>query len=60
MAAANCVEKLACGLRQSFAPYKSAVVSPMLDRLKEKKQTLAQALKSALDAVFLTVSYQVV
>ncbi|KAL2395223.1 Spindle pole body component alp14 [Exophiala dermatitidis] len=54
--AANCVEKLALGLRKSFARYRSTIMSPMLERLKEKKQSVAEALGAALDAVFSVTS----
>ncbi|MCJ1393212.1 Microtubule-associated protein, microtubule dynamics during spindle orientation [Xylographa bjoerkii] len=50
--AANCIEALARGLRKSFAKYRGRVMSPMLERLKEKKQSVADALGAALDAVF--------
>ena len=50
--AANCVEKLALGLRRHFARYRSSIVMPMMERLKEKKQSVADALGAALDAVF--------
>ncbi|KIW78911.1 hypothetical protein Z517_08750 [Fonsecaea pedrosoi CBS 271.37] len=54
--AANCVEKLALGLRKSFARYRSTIMSPMMERFKEKKQTVADALGAALDAVFAATS----
>ena len=50
--AANCVEVLAKGLRKSFAKYRGRIMSPMMERLKEKKQSVADALGAALDAVF--------
>lgn len=50
--AANCVDLLAKGLRSNFAKYRSNILSPMLERLKEKKQSVADALGQALDAVF--------
>ncbi|KIX02122.1 uncharacterized protein Z518_08061 [Rhinocladiella mackenziei CBS 650.93] len=50
--AANCVEKLAQGLRRGFAKYRSTIISPMMERLKERKQSVADALGAALDAVF--------
>ncbi len=50
--AANCIEVLAKGQRKSFAKYRSRVMSPMLERLKEKKQSVADALGQALDSVF--------
>ncbi|KAK4948048.1 hypothetical protein LTR10_013102 [Elasticomyces elasticus] len=54
--AANCVEKLAQGLRRGFAKYRSSIMSPMLERFKEKKQSVADALGAALDAVFASTS----
>ncbi|KAI9816130.1 MAG: Cytoskeleton associated protein 5 [Thelocarpon impressellum] len=53
---ANCVEALAKGLRKAFARYRSIVMAPMMERLKEKKQAVADALGAALDAVFLATS----
>ncbi|KAI9792851.1 MAG: Cytoskeleton associated protein 5 [Piccolia ochrophora] len=50
--AASCVETLANGLRKNFAKYRSTIVAPMMERLKEKKQAVADALGGALDAVF--------
>lgn len=54
--AANCVEKLAQGLRRGFAKYRSTIMSPMMERFKEKKQSVADALGAALDAVFASTS----
>ena len=50
--AANCVDVLAKGLRQSFAKYRGRIMSPMMERLKEKKQSVADALGQAMDSVF--------
>ena len=55
-AAANCVEIFAKGLRKSFAKYRSTVMNPMMERLKEKKQSVTDAIGAALDAVFLSTS----
>ena len=52
--AANCITVLAKGLRKSFAKYRSRILAPILERLKEKKQSVAEALGQALDAVFLS------
>ncbi|KAK6376695.1 hypothetical protein LTR64_000073 [Lithohypha guttulata] len=54
--AANCVEKLALGLRKGFSRYRSQIMTPMMERLKEKKQSVADALGAAMDAVFLATS----
>ena len=49
--AANCVELLATGLRGKFSKYRSTVFSSTMERLKERKQTVTDALAGALDAV---------
>lgn len=54
---ANCVECIANGLRQHFEKYVPMVLSSLLDRSKEKKQSVADALNSALDAVFSSSSF---
>ncbi|KAK6332720.1 Microtubule-associated protein, microtubule dynamics during spindle orientation [Orbilia brochopaga] len=54
--AANCVECLAKGLRGSFAKYRTLIFLPTAERLKEKKQTVADALAAALDSIFNSTS----
>ncbi|KAK0661711.1 armadillo-type protein [Cercophora samala] len=54
--AAQCIEMLAKGLRKGFAKYRSNVMQPIMERLKEKKVTVADALGAALDAVFLSTN----
>ncbi|KAI4121353.1 MAG: hypothetical protein LQ347_006885 [Umbilicaria vellea] len=54
--AANCIDVLAKGQRKGFARYRSRVMSPVLERLKEKKQAVADALGQALDSVFASTS----
>ena len=54
--AANCIEVLAKGQRKGFAKYRSRIMAPMLERLKEKKQTVADALGQTLDSVFASTS----
>jgi hypothetical protein len=50
--AANCVEKLALGLRSGFGKYRSVLMTAMMERFKEKKQSVADALGAGLDAIF--------
>ncbi|EAS36332.3 spindle pole body component [Coccidioides immitis RS] len=50
--AANTVDVFAKGLRKGFGKYRPVIMSPMMERLKEKKQTVADALGQALDSVF--------
>lgn len=54
--AAQCIEVLAKGLRKSFGKYKPVVFQPILERLKEKKASVADALGAALDQVFAATS----
>ncbi|TDL27444.1 microtubule associated protein [Rickenella mellea] len=50
--AAVCIEAMAKALMKSFSRFREIVVSPMLERLKERKQSVADAIGLALDAVF--------
>lgn len=51
--AANVVECLAKGLKKSFGKYKSQILGPMLERLKEKKASVTDAIGAACDALFM-------
>ncbi|KAL5353471.1 hypothetical protein ACLOAV_001508 [Pseudogymnoascus australis] len=51
--AANCIEVLAKGLRKPFHRYRSTIMGPVMERLKEKKAAVADALGAALDQVFM-------
>lgn len=55
--AANCVELLAKGLKKSFNKYRKDIMNAMMERLKEKKQTVTDALGGALDASFASSSF---
>lgn len=54
--AAQCIEVLAKGLRKAYGKYRSVVMGPIMERLKEKKQTVSDALGAALDQVFLATN----
>ena len=54
--AANCVECIANGLRKAFGRYRGTILGPMLERFKEKKQGVTDALNAACDAVFAATS----
>lgn len=54
--AAQCIEVLAKGLRKPFSKYRSTIMSPIMERLKEKKASVSDALGAALDQVFLATS----
>ncbi|KXL45248.1 hypothetical protein M433DRAFT_156107 [Acidomyces richmondensis BFW] len=54
--AANCVELIAKGLKRSFSRYRSVILAPLLERFKEKKQSVTDAIAAACDAVFMSTS----
>lgn len=54
--AAQCIEVLAKGLRKPFGKYRSIVMGPVMERMKEKKASVADALGAAVDQVFLATS----
>ena len=56
MAAAQVIEGLAKGIGQPFAKHRAALVPPMLERCKERKQNVVDAIGQGLDAFFATVS----
>jgi cytoskeleton-associated protein 5 len=56
MEAAKVIEGLARGLGKAFGRFRGVVMTPCLERSKERKATVVEALGKALDAVFLTVS----
>ncbi|KAI0928788.1 hypothetical protein AcV7_008830 [Taiwanofungus camphoratus] len=56
MAAAGCIEGLAKGMMGAFGRYRETVVTPMLERLKERKASVTDAIGAALDAVFMTTT----
>jgi hypothetical protein len=56
IAAANVVEGLAKGLGKDFGKYRGVVMMPMLERLKERKANVTDALGAALDEARASVS----
>ncbi|KAH6603758.1 hypothetical protein Trco_007204 [Trichoderma cornu-damae] len=54
--AAQCIDLLAKGLRQAFGKHRATVMQPIMERLKEKKAAVAEALGGALDATFVATS----
>ncbi|KAF9519981.1 hypothetical protein BS47DRAFT_1370532 [Hydnum rufescens UP504] len=57
MTAANNIGFIAKGIGQPFAKYKSIVIPPMLERYKERKQNVVDALDAGLDDVFATTTF---
>ncbi|KAH9934783.1 armadillo-type protein [Fomitopsis serialis] len=55
-AAAGCIERLAKGVMTPFGRFREAIVPPMLERMKERKASVTDAIGNALDAVFVTTT----
>ncbi|XP_074532872.1 cytoskeleton-associated protein 5 isoform X2 [Halichoeres trimaculatus] len=56
--AAKCLAGLAAGLRKKFGTYAGQVVPTILEKFKEKKPQVVQALQEAMDAIFHTTTLQ--
>ncbi|KAI0637060.1 ARM repeat-containing protein [Trametes polyzona] len=56
MVAANCLEGMAKGMMGAFARYRESCVPLMLERLKERKANVTDAIGNALDAIFATTN----
>ncbi|XP_077317554.1 cytoskeleton-associated protein 5 isoform X2 [Lithobates pipiens] len=56
--AAKCLAGLAAGLRKKFGSYAGLAVPTILEKFKEKKPQVVQALQEAMDAIFLTTTLQ--
>lgn len=55
--AGRCLAGLASGLKKKFQQYASFCVPALLEKFKEKKQNVVTALREAIDAVYVTVSF---
>lgn len=55
IAAAQVIDKLARGMGKAFGRHKSVLVPQILERMKERKATVTDALGLALDGIFTTV-----
>lgn len=58
--AAKCITGLATGLRKKFGTHATHVVPTILEKFKEKKPHVVQALQEAIDAIFLTTTLQTI
>ncbi|KAL1407788.1 hypothetical protein Q8F55_007223 [Vanrija albida] len=58
MEAAKLLEGLAKGLGKSFGQFRGVTMTGIMERLKERKAAVVEALGKALDAIFLTTTLQ--
>ena len=54
--AIKCLTGLASGLKKRFHAYSLPCLSGILEKFKEKKQTVVVALRECADAIFMSVS----
>ena len=57
--AGKCLAGLANGLKKKFSPYALACIPTILEKFKEKKANVVTAMREAVDAIFQSVSAQV-
>lgn len=58
--AGKCLAGLAAGLKKRFHPYAAACLSTILEKFREKKQTVVQALREAADAIYESISIDLI
>ncbi|KAM8705778.1 hypothetical protein ACLKA7_010128 [Drosophila subpalustris] len=56
--AGKCLALLAKGLSKRFSPYATACVSSLLEKFKEKKPNVVNALREAMDAIYTSTSLE--
>ena len=50
--AAKCITGLASGLRKDFSKYALTCIEPLMEKFKEKKTNIVEALREACDAIY--------
>ena len=58
--AGKCLTGLANGLKKYFTPYASACLPTILEKFREKKQNVVQVLRECSDAIFLSITIDVI
>ncbi|CAL1688758.1 unnamed protein product [Lasius platythorax] len=58
--AGKCLAGLATGLKKRFQPYAAACLPTVLEKFREKKQTVVQALRELADAIYESISIDLV
>ncbi|XP_020296342.1 protein mini spindles isoform X2 [Pseudomyrmex gracilis] len=58
--AGKCLAGLAAGLKKRFQPYAAACLPAILEKFREKKQTVVQALREAADAIYESVNIELI
>ncbi|XP_076268302.1 protein mini spindles-like isoform X2 [Rhynchophorus ferrugineus] len=58
--AGRCIAGLASGLKKRFQTYSGALVLSLLEKFKEKKQSVVSAIREAVDATYLTTNIEAI
>lgn len=58
--AGKCLAGLAAGLKKRFQSYAAACLPVILEKFREKKQTVVQALREAADAIYESISIDLI
>lgn len=58
--AGKCLAGLAAGLKKRFQPYATACLPTILEKFREKKQSVVQALREAADAIYGSISIDLI
>ncbi|XP_077282854.1 msps cytoskeleton-associated protein 5 isoform X2 [Temnothorax americanus] len=58
--AGKCLAGLAAGLKKRFQPYATACLPTILEKFREKKQSVVQALREAADAIYQSISIDLI
>lgn len=58
--AGKCLTGLATSLRKRFQPYATSCLAAILEKFREKKQNVVQTLREAADAIFLSITIDLI
>ncbi|XP_071559600.1 protein mini spindles-like isoform X2 [Temnothorax nylanderi] len=58
--AGKCLAYLVAGLKKRFQPYATACLPTILEKFREKKQSVVQALREAADAIYQSISIDLI
>lgn len=60
ISAAKCLGELAKKLRKNFSPYSHSCIMVIIEKFKEKKQNVIQALREAVDSCLLSANFETI
>ncbi|KAG8312018.1 hypothetical protein J6590_031481 [Homalodisca vitripennis] len=58
--AAKCLGGIAGGLKKRFQPYATACIAGLLEKFREKKQSVVTALRDAVDAMYISTTLEAI